>query len=237
LLGYPKAAARARDAALALADEIAHPFTKATVLVFASMLALDLRDPERVRDYAEALIAGLGERAGLPARVHAAALAGYIDVVDGRTPAGIARIQQALAEMHGADPAPGHRASSMRILLEACAVAGDARTGLAAAERAIGLDATLWEAEARRLRAEFLAALDAPQDEIEAELERALQTTRHQGARALELRAATSLLRLRRRCGDGPAALAARDALQRILDELPEGRDTQDVREAESLLD
>jgi DNA-binding SARP family transcriptional activator len=235
-LGYPEAAVRARDAALALAEEIAHPFTKATVLVFASMLALDLRDPERVHEYAATLIAGLGERAGLPARIHAEALAGYSDVVDGRTAAGIARIQQVLAETHGADHAPGHRASWMRVLLEACAVAGDAQTGLAAAEGAIGLDVTLWEAEARRLRAEFLVALDAPQDEIEAELERALQTARRQGARALELRAATSLLRQRQRRGDGPAVCAARAALQTILDELPQGRDTQDVREAKSLL-
>jgi hypothetical protein len=122
------------------------------------------------------------------------------------------------------------------VLLEACAVAGEAEAGLAAAEGAIGLDVTLWEAEARRLRAEFLAALDAPQDEIEAELERALQTARRQGARTLELRAATSLLRLRQRRGDGLAARVAHHALQRILDELPEGHDTQDVREAESLL-
>jgi hypothetical protein len=235
-LGYPEAAARARDAALALADGIAHPFTRATVLVFASLLALDMRDPERVREYAAALIAGIGERAGLPARVHAEALAGYSDVVDGRTTVGIARIKHALAETRGADHAPGHRASWLRVLLEACAVAGDARAGLAAAESAIGLGVTLWEAEARRLRAEFLAALAAPQDELEAELERALQTARRQGARALELRAATSLLRLRQRRGDGPATRAARDALQTILDELPEGRDTQDIREAQALL-
>jgi tetratricopeptide (TPR) repeat protein len=235
-LGYPEAAVRARDAALALAEEIAHPFTKATVLVFASMLALDLRDPERVREYWATLIAGLGDRAGLPARLHAEALAGYSDVVDGRATAGIARIQRALAETRGVDHAPGHRASWLRVLLEACAVAGDARAGLEAAERAIGLDASLWEAEARRLRAEFLAALDAPQEEIEAELERALQTARRQGARALELRAATSLLHLRRRHGDDPAIAAAQDALQTILDNMPEGRDTQDVREATSLL-
>jgi adenylate cyclase len=150
--------------------------------------------------------------------------------------AGITRIQQALAETRGTDHAPGHRATWMRVLLEACAEAGDSRAGLVAAEAAIELNVTLWEAEARRLRAEFLAALDAPQDEIEAELERALQTARRQGARALELRAATSLLRLRQRCGDGLATRVARDALQTILDELPEGRDTQDVREATSLL-
>jgi DNA-binding SARP family transcriptional activator len=235
-LGYPEAAVRARDAALALAEEIAHPFTKATVLVFASMLALDLRDPERVREYAAALIAELGDRAGLPARLHAEALAGYSDVVDGRPTAGIARIQRALAETRGVDHAPGHRASWLRVLLEACAAAGDAQTGLAAAERAIGLDASLWEAEARRLRAEFLAALEAPPDEIELELERALQTARRQGARALELRATTSMLRLRQRRGDDPAIAAARDALQLILDTMPEGRDTRDVREATSLL-
>jgi hypothetical protein len=124
----------------------------------------------------------------------------------------------------------------LRVLLEACAAAGDAQTGLAAAERAIGLDASLWEAEARRLRAEFLAALEAPPDEIELELERALQTARRQGARALELRATTSMLRLRQRRGDDPAIAAARDALQLILDTMPEGRDTRDVREATSLL-
>jgi adenylate cyclase len=172
----------------------------------------------------------------LPARLHAEALAGYSDVVDGRPTAGIARIQRALAETRGADHAPGHRASWMRVLLEACAVAGDAGTGLAAAERAIGLDASLWEAEARRLRAEFLAALDAPQDEIEAELERALQRARRQGARALELRAATSLLRLRRQVGDGLATQQARAAVQAILDTFNEGRDTRDVRDALSLL-
>ena len=107
-------------------------------------------------------------------------------------------------------------------------MAGDARAGLAAAERAIGMDAALWEAETRRLRAEFLAALDAPQDEIEAELERALQTARRQGARALELRAASSLLRLRPVSWRRPGHLPRRDAaLQTILDEMPEGRDTR----------
>ena len=80
---------------------------------------------------------------------------------------------------------PGMRATCMRVLLEACAVAGDARTGLAAADGARDrAEARLWEAEARRLRAEFLAALGAPEDEVEAELDRALQWLARQGARA-----------------------------------------------------
>jgi hypothetical protein len=44
------------------------------------------------------------------------------------------------------------------------------------------------------------------------------------------------MLRLRQRRGDDPAIAAARDALQLILDTMPEGRDTRDVREATSLL-
>jgi hypothetical protein len=123
------------------------------------------------------------------------------------------------------------------VLLEACAVAGDAPTGLAAAEQALALGgATLWEAEARRLRAEFLAALDASPEEIAAELARARQTARRQGARMPELRVAASMLRLRQRSGDAAAISAARAALQRKLDEMPEGRDAPDAREALALL-
>jgi hypothetical protein len=52
----------------------------------------------------------------------------------------------------------------------------------------MGRGAELWEAEIRRLRATFLAALGAPADEIQAELERALTVARRQQARALEER-------------------------------------------------
>ena len=50
----------------------------------------------------------------------------------------------------------------------------------------MGRDAELWEAEIRRLRATFLAALGAPADEVEAELGRALAVARRQQARVFE---------------------------------------------------
>jgi hypothetical protein len=52
----------------------------------------------------------------------------------------------------------------------------------------MGRGAELREAEIRRLRATFLAALGAPGDEIEAELGRALAVARRQQARTFEKR-------------------------------------------------
>lgn len=58
-----------------------------------------------------------------------------------------------------------------------------------AAEEALQLSGSrLWEAEIRRLRASFLAATDAPRDDVAAELSRAATVARRQGARGLERR-------------------------------------------------
>jgi DNA-binding SARP family transcriptional activator len=235
-LGYAEAAAQTRDAALSLADEIAHPSSKEVALVFAAMLALDMREPERVRHEVAQLTAGLGDRSWRPTLVHGAILAGFVDVLDGRTAEGFARIQQVLAETRGADHAPGFQAAAVRVLLEACAVAGASRAGLAASHRGVAMQASLWEAEARRLRADFLAALDAPRQEVAAELERARHIARRQDARSLELRIAISILRRRQQWGDAAAVAEGRAALQTTLAAMPEACDTRDAREAAALL-
>ncbi|HEX2183788.1 MAG TPA: AAA family ATPase [Rubrobacteraceae bacterium] len=237
-LGYPEAATRARDEALALAEEIGHPFSREVALVFASVLALDMRDPDRIREYAAMLAAERREAEARVTRAASEAFGGYVDVLDGREEAGITRIQRSLDDTRTGDYAPGGRAVHVRILLEACAVSGDARTGLAVADRALtwGDADRLWEVETRRLRAEFLAALGSPVQDIEAELERALAVARRQGARMLELRTVASLLRHRMERGDGPGAREARALLAGIFDTLPEGRDTRDLREAATIL-
>lgn len=198
-LGHPEAATRSRDAALALAEEIGHPFSRATALVFAALLSLDMGNRERVRAYAAMLAAGREDHVTRPVQVSTESIGGYVDVLDGREEFGIARIQRSVEEVREADHAPGQRAHLVRVLLEACAVAGDARTGLAAADRALaaGDAARIWEAETRRLRAEFLVALGGSVDEIETEFGRALAVARRQGAISLELRAAASLRRWR----------------------------------------
>jgi tetratricopeptide (TPR) repeat protein len=235
-LGHPDAAVRARDDALALAERLGHPHSRATALVFAALLALDLRDQASVRELAAALAVRPAEQEP-PTRVPSSALAGYVEVLDGR-PDGLARIRRALDDPAEGEHAPGMHACIARVLLEACLAAGDARAGLAAADRVLAAEDNVrtWEAEARRLRGEFLAALGAAGGEVEAELERAVATARRQGARMLELRATTSLLRHRLDHHAGGPPGHARDALAALVAAVPEGRDTPDLRESLALL-
>lgn len=237
-LGCPAAAVRACDDALALADEVGHPSSRGTAQVFAALLAVELRDQARLRESVTALVAGHKADEMRPNQIVTPALAAYVDVLDGRASAGIACIQHALAEAGGADHAPGMRAGVLRVLLEACAVAGDAKTGLAAAESALVLGgaARIWASETHRRRAEFLATLGVAPDEVEAELVRAVRVARRQGAAMLELRAAAGLLRHRLARGDVAGARATRAHLASIVDRVTEGRHTPDLRDAVALL-
>jgi DNA-binding SARP family transcriptional activator len=236
-LGHPAASVRARAAALAQAEEAGNPHSREAALLFGAMLALELRDPGTVRAATAELAARPGDLAR-PTRVVADALAGYVEVLDGREAAGIDRIRRALEGPAEGEHAPGMQAMVARVLLEGCVATGDARTGLLAADRALGLDGGVrtWESEARRRRAELLAALGAPAEEVEAELGRALEVARAQGARLLELRAAASLLRRRLDGDDDRATGQARARLAAVMDRLPEGRDLPDLREAAALV-
>jgi tetratricopeptide (TPR) repeat protein len=236
-LGIPEAATRARDAALELATEIGHLPSEATALVFATLLAFDMRDHARMSEDTAKLTSESAERIGRPPAVHGAAIAGYLDVLDGRASEGIARIVQALDQTRGGQHAPGMRASIVRLLLEAYALTGEVEAGLALTERALASgDAGLWESEALRLRAEFLAAADAPWDDVETHLKRAREVAQRQGARIFALRAVASTVRLLQPRGGTLALREARASLRALVDDLAEAAGTQDVLEARSLL-
>jgi len=188
-LGDTDGALRSRDRALALADAVGHPASRATALVFAAMLALELRDAERLREDTAALAACCAEHDVKAPAVAAESLAGYVDVLDGLAPAGLGRIRRSLDDSR-AGHAPGQYASIVRVLLDAYAAARDPHGGLAAAD--LPVVPRLWEAETGRMRAEFLAALGAPREAVDLELRRALTTARRQGARALEERIAAT---------------------------------------------
>lgn len=184
LLGDSGAAVSARERALTLSRELGHPYTRAVTLVFAAVLALDMRDEARVREFAAALARECADQDVRHVRLVVDAFAGYVEILDGRVADGLARLHR--VQDDGDDSAPGMGAALVRVLLEGCAVAGDARAGLAAADRALaaGGAVRVWEAEVRRLRAGFLTALGAPAAEAESERARALAVAREQGARA-----------------------------------------------------
>jgi hypothetical protein len=156
-LGRPTEAVRARDAALAFAAEAAHTFTKAVVLIFACLLAVDMGDEQALRAHLRELTA-LDDPAP-QARLPAEALSGYVDVLDGRPVWGVRRCRRAIARMGGAQPAPGLGAALHRILLAAAEAAGDGAQAQWAAERLLtmGGAAVVWRPEAERVRERFSA--------------------------------------------------------------------------------
>lgn len=116
------------------------------------------------------------------------------------------------------------------------------RGRLAEAREAIGrafecmekTDERYWEAELHRVRGEWVLAHDAGGDEAEVCFRKALDISRAQGARSLELRAATSLARLWQQQDRKSDA----DALLRpIYDWFSEGFGMPDLHDAKALLD
>jgi DNA-binding SARP family transcriptional activator/tetratricopeptide (TPR) repeat protein len=189
LLGRPEEADRQRDLALAAARESTHPYSRATVWVWAAILALDRGDAGQLRRRVQQLDARAAADAPAQVLLPAELFAGHLDVLEGRTAEGLARVRAAREELvSGPAPAPGLPGVATRLLLEGYALAGEPEAGLALADVALamGRGAQLWEAEIRRLRATFLAALGAPGAEVAAELERALAVARRQRARAFE---------------------------------------------------
>jgi len=90
-----------------------------------------------------------------------------------------------------------------------------------------------WLAELHRLRGRLLVAR-GQHDEGEACFRCAIDVSRTQSAKTLELRAATSLARLR---SDRGKNAEARDLLAPIYGWFTEGFDTLDLKEARMLLD
>ena len=96
-------------------------------------------------------------------------------------------------------------------------------------------DERWWEAEVYRLRGVLLLRQTMPQlEEAEAYFQQALDVARRQEAKALELRAATSLARLWQQQGK---RAAARALLAPIYAWFTEGFDTADLQDAKALLD
>jgi len=128
-------------------------------------------------------------------------------------PYGLARLGEALAQQ-------GAYGAALTAL----------REGLADQERT---GQRRWEAELHRLEGLALVGLNRL-EEAHAALEEALGVARRQQAKSYELRATTSLARLR---GEQGRPAEARDLLAPIYGWFTEGFDTRDLRNAKTLLD
>jgi DNA-binding SARP family transcriptional activator len=122
------------------------------------------------------------------------------------------------------------------MVADVCGRLGRSAEGLAALDEAFALvDETgehAWLAEMHRLRGTFLVALGNA-GEAEAAFQQAVTVARQQGAKSLELRAATDLARLWQTQGRQTEACSL---LSGVYGWFREGFDTPDLQEAQALL-
>jgi len=122
------------------------------------------------------------------------------------------------------------------VLAEALQAVGDAQGGLRSVDKGLehanAVGEHLWEAELHRLKGELLRLQDE-REIAEAAFLQALDLSRRQGARSLELRTATALARLWHQQGE---RRRASDILEPVLGSFDQGHDTRDLLVAQALV-
>jgi predicted ATPase len=163
---------------------------------------------------------------------------GWAQVAQGQREDGLAQMRHGLAALR-ATGAALRLPYYLALLAGACGQTGQAAEGLTLLAEALAQahkTGECWpEAELHRLKGELLLSLSADNHaEAEGCLHQALVIARRQQAKALELRAATSLSRLWRQQGK---RTEAHQLLAEIYGWFTEGFDTADLQEARALLD
>jgi predicted ATPase len=238
LLGYPTQALARMHEALALAHELAHPYSLGWAWVSAAIILQFRRDVPAVHEQAESTVA-LATEQGFPLWVAGGtSLHGWALALQGQGETGMAQLRQGIAAWR-ATGAALFVPYSCTLLADIAAHLGHTTDGLQALTEAHTLveqhDERWWEAEVYRLRGVLLLRQpETPPAEAEAWLRRALDVTHRQEAKSLELRAAMSLAHLWQQQGKRDEA---RELLAPVYDWFTEGFDTADLQEARALLD
>jgi predicted ATPase len=237
LLGYPDQAVVSIQAALALAQQLAHPLSLTMALRWAAVLHHLRREAPLTQARAEAAITMATDQ-GFPQQVAMAMpLRGWALAVSGQGEEGIAQIHQGLTACR-ATGATRDRPEHLALLAEASAQVGRTAEGLVALAQALATldqsEVRLWEAELYRLRGELLLQQTVAQPGgAEVCFRQALDIARGRQAKSWELRAALSLGRLWQQQGKRDEA---RELLAPIYGWFTEGFDTADLQEAKALL-
>jgi class 3 adenylate cyclase/predicted ATPase len=237
-LGYPDQALASAEQAVAIAEAVSHPVSRASALSWAAALHQLRGEVGRVREVAETDFALTTEEFIPFFRAHAVMLRGWALVEEGQGEQGIAQLHEGYAAYRaiGAQIECSHW---LALLAQAYHNTGRPAEGLRAIAEAFDHVAqtgiVYYEAELHRIDGQLRLRLDAA-DEQRAEMSfhRALQIAKQQQAKSWELRAATSLARL---CGEQGRRREGRDLLAPIYGWFTEGFDSADLKEAKALLD
>jgi len=233
LLGYPNQALQQALESLALAQEVAHPYSLARALLLTTRFHQFRREVETVRERSETAINFATEREFAYMVARPTMYRGWALAMQGQGAEGIAQIHEGLASQRAMEAEVG-RPYYLALLAEAYGKMGQIDPGLHALAEALELVATTgerWvEAELYRTQGDLLLRR-SPSDACQAEsaFHQALAIARHQQAKSWELRASTSLARLWQHQGK---RAEARGLLAPVFNWFTEGFDTFDLQSA-----
>ncbi len=234
LLGYPESGATLGREALELSERLAHPHSLSLACAFVAGLHLSRREPEQ----ALRLVGRLEEVAAeqrFVATVQPGILRGAALAMRGATDEAVWCLREALSAMARRGTTL-YRPYGLAHLAEALALRGEHAPAQATIREGFEIMDTTgerwWEAELHRVSGFTLCGLNRLEEGQEA-FESALRIARHQRAKSLELRAATSLARLWSEQG---RRVEARNLLPPIYGWFTEGFDTADLKDAKVLL-
>jgi len=248
LLGAPEQALAQMHEARILAQELSHPISLAFALSHETRLHQWRRDVPATLTWTETLMA-LSAEHGFGSYVsHGKLLHGWALMAQGQGTEGLDQMRQGLTAFYEATGAAIWRPCFLALLAEGYGQVGAVDEGLRVLAEALAVVQQTgereWEAELHRLKGELMlqASRQPPEPgggmahaaEAEACFHQALAVARRQQAKALELRAATSLARLWQQQGKRDEA---HGLLAPIYGWFTEGFDTTDLQEAKVLLD
>jgi class 3 adenylate cyclase/tetratricopeptide (TPR) repeat protein len=232
-LGYPHRSLDELRAAVASAEKLGHPFTLVSTLCYAALVYIFRQEPPAAADYAGRALRICEEHRIAHWRAYALCLNGWALGASGESQKGLTQIGQ------GLDGYGLGSSQHMLLALQADAQLAIGKPEAALASIAAGLKAVEkaggapLEAELYRLRGEALLVGAGTVSDAETAIQQAIDVARRQNAKSWELRAATSLARLRRQQGRQQEAAAL---LAPIYAWFTEGFDTADLKDARTLL-
>jgi class 3 adenylate cyclase/predicted ATPase len=237
-LGYPDQSLSRVSEALALAQDLGHPYTVAFAHYMTSVVHLLRGDAARAFASAEKSFEVSQEQ-----RFSLYVILSRIS--RGRAVGDLGRLGEARAEIAlGIDEARRNGVGFMLPMMETWlaemhAKAGENEYALSIVEGALAnigdVTGRSWESELHRQRAQLLVALNPSKvREAESHLKKSVEVARGQSAKSLELRAATSLAELWRTQGRPDEARALLEPICRWFNEGAETADLRRARDAQS---
>jgi len=240
ILGYPDQALQSMREALTLAHALAHPFSLANALRFATTLHQSRREPQAAHERVEACVVLADEQGFAEVLAEATIMRGWALAAQGQGTEGMAQMCQGLAA-YRASGTERQRPYYLALLAEGYGSIGQTTEGLSLLAEALALVDKIgehgWGAELHRLQGELLLAEAGERQQVqeaEACFHQALDVARRQQAKSWELRAAMSLSRLWQQQGKRDEA---RELLAPVYAWFTEGFETVDLQEAKALLE